>query len=353
VSAHLTIVQPGSAVAAWAESPARSRFVAHARIMRADHWVKNVFVFPGVAIALSMAPKLATRHALLNIVLGLLATCLVCSSNYVINEMLDAPFDRLHPTKSRRPAALGQIIPSIGYVQWITLMLIGVGIAMPISKALAVSLLALWVMGCVYNIRPMRSKDVPYVDVLSEAINNPLRMLAGWFIVNPPGMSPPASLLISYWMVGAYFMAIKRYAEYRQLDDAKLAAGYRKSFAFYTEQRLLVSIMFYASTAMLFLGAFVMRYRLELILAVPLVAWVMAVYLQLGFKADSAVQSPEKLHREPLLMASVCTCALLMGVLFFVRVPILYQIFAPTAPTSPSVAGSPPTGSEWVLRSTE
>ena len=57
---------------------------------------------------------------------------------------------------------------------------------------------------------------------------------------------------------------------------ATRAAAYRKSFAYYTPERLLVSIMFYASAAMLFLGAFVMRYRLELILAFPLVALVMA-----------------------------------------------------------------------------
>lgn len=326
-------------------SPPKSRLAAHAQIMRADHWVKNVFVLPGVAIALSMAPKLATRQTCLNVIIGIVATCLVSSSNYVINEILDAPFDRLHPTKSGRAAACGRIVPALGYAQWLVLMVAGVGIALIVSKMLAISLLALWVMGCVYNIRPLRSKDVPYVDVLSEAINNPLRMLAGWYMVNPPGMSPPASLLISYWMVGAYFMAIKRYAEYRQIGDPQRAAQYRKSFAFYSEQRLLVSIMFYASAAMLFLGAFIMRYRLELILAVPLVAWVMAVYLQLGFKPDSAVQSPEKLHREPLLMVSVCSCALLMGILFFVRVPILYHIFAPTAPTAPSTAG-PPSGGE-------
>ena len=319
--------------------------------MRLDHWTKNVFVLPGFAVALSMSPKLATLSTLINLAIGLLATCLVCSSNYVINELLDAPFDRLHPTKSRRPAACEQVIPGLAYVQWLALMIAGVSIAIAVSKPLAGSLFVLWVMGCVYNIRPLRSKDVPYIDVLSEAINNPLRMLAGWYIVNPPAASPPASLLISYWMVGAYFMGIKRYAEYRQIGDGIRAAKYRKSFAFYTEQRLIVSIMFYASTAMLFLGAFIMRYRLELILAVPLVAWVMAVYLHLGFMPDSAVQSPEKLHREPLLMAAVCSCALLMAVLFFVRVPILYQLFAPTAPTAPSVA--PPVGGESISRSVE
>ena len=50
---------------------------------------------------------------------------------------------------------------------------------------------------------------------------------------------------------------------------------------------------------MLFLGAFVMRYRLELILAFPLVALVMAIYLGLAFKPESAVVNPEKLYREP------------------------------------------------------
>ena len=46
-------------------------------------------------------------------------------------------------------------------------------------------------------------------------------------------------------MVGCYFMAIKRYAEYREIGDPARAAAYRKSFAYYTPERLLVSIIFY------------------------------------------------------------------------------------------------------------
>ena len=92
-------------------------------------------------------------------------------------------------------------------------------------------------------------------------------------------------------------MAIKRYAEYNEIGDPTRAAAYRASFAYYTPERLLVSIVFYASAAMLFLGAFVMRYRLELILAFPLIAIVMAIYLSLAFKPDSAVINPEKLYQ--------------------------------------------------------
>ena len=131
-------------------------------------------------------------------------------------------------------------------------------------------------MGCIYNIPPLRSKDLPYLDVLSEAVNNLLRMLAGWFIAAIPAI-PPVSLLLSYWMVGCYFMAIKRFAELRCMGNPVQAVAYRKSFGFYTEERLLVSIMFYGSIATLCFGAFIMRYRLELILAFPLVALVMAV----------------------------------------------------------------------------
>ena len=63
---------------------------------------------------------------------------------------------------------------------------------------------------------------------------------------------------------------------------------------------------------MLFFGAFIVRYRLELILAFPLVALVMAQYLALSFKADSAVQRPEGLYREPGLMAAVICCTAVM-----------------------------------------
>ena len=303
--------------------------MGHLAIARADHWVKNVFVLPGIVVALSIDRD---RLAALNpwtFVLGLIAICLITSSNYVINEVLDAPFDLKHPTKHTRPVPSGKVSIPLAYLQWQLLAWVGLAISWRISLPFAVTMLCLWIMGCIYNIPPLRSKDMPYLDVLSESVNNPLRMLAGWYLVGTAAV-PPTSLLISYWMVGCYFMAIKRYAEYRDINDAQRSAAYRKSFAFYTEERLLVSIMFYAAQAMLFFGAFIVRYRLELILAFPLVSLVMAQYLALAFKRDSAVQRPEGLYKEPLLMISVAACFLIMCVLLFVNVPVLHQIFVPT-----------------------
>lgn len=312
--------------------PARPTIRGHIQIARIDHWFKNVFVLPGIIAAIGSDPTHIPTNLWINILVGLFATCLVASSNYVINEVLDAKTDRFHPVKFARPVPSGQVSIPLAYVQWIVLMLVGVGLGFIVSVPFAATLFVLWFMGCVYNIPPVRSKDLPYIDVLSESINNPLRMLAGWFIASS-GSVAPASLLLCYWMVGCFFMATKRYAEYREIGDAVRAAAYRKSLSFYTLERLMVSIMFYASAAMLFLGAFIMRYRLELILAFPLVATVMAIYLSLAFKKHSAAQNPEGLYKEPLLMTAVIGCAVVMGILMLVNIPVMQTIFAPTAPT--------------------
>ena len=299
----------------------------HFEIFRLDHWIKNIFVLPGLLIALSIYPQSFSWSLCTSIFLGFLAAGLVASSNYVINEILDAPFDALHPTKRHRPTPAGRVHVRLGYVQWIFLLLLGLGLGSLVSQALVMVLLWLWVMGCIYNIPPIRAKDVPYVDVLVESINNPIRLLIGWYIISPP-FQMPISLLISYWMIGAYLMAIKRFAEMRDISRDISAKQYRKSFGYYTEQNLLVSIMFYAATAMLFFGVFVMRYRLELILSFPLIAFIMAMYLNLAFKEDGSAQAPEKLWKETPLMLASFLCLILMVILMNVSLPGFTAFFS-------------------------
>lgn len=95
---------------------------------------------------------------------------------------------------------------------------------------------------------------------------------------------------------------------------------------------------------MLFLGAFITRYRLELILSVPFVSAVMAYYLTLAFRPDSAVQAPEKLYREPVLVALVVVCAAVMVALLIVDIPALHRIFRPTLPTALGYLWATPRG---------
>jgi len=316
----------------------KERISAHFAIARLDHSIKNLFVLPGVIIPLSIYPELLNAGLAMKLVLAFVSITLVACSNYVINEVLDAPFDRLHPTKKNRAAARGHVNVPVAYVQWILMMVAGVAIGyVYVGQMFALTAAFLWVMGCFYNIPPARTKDVPYLDVLTESINNPLRMLLGWYAVTSV-LVPPVSLLISYWMIGCYFMGLKRFSELNEIGDRKVAGAYRASFKRYTPESLLVSVVFYASTAMLFFGAFIIRYRIELILGFPLVAWTMAIYFKLAFKAESSVQNPEKLYREPLLMGAFAGTVVVMGLMLFLRLPKLESFFMPTLPTATAPA---------------
>lgn len=305
------------------------RFVSYLQIARPDHWFKNVFMLFGFIVALFYAPDLF--HSVLTFRFGLhlcaafVSACLVASSNYVINEILDAPTDRSHPVKKMRPIPSGRCRAAVCYAEWLLLAAIGLFMARQISLHFFCSVLALWIMGVIYNVRPVRSKELPYLDVLSESVNNPLRLLMGWYIL-PMNTVPPVSLVISYWMVGAFFMAAKRWAEYRQINDAVRAGEYRRSFKWYTPDRLMISMFFYSVACALFLGIFIVRYHVELILSTPLIAGFFAYYLKIAFMENSPVQAPEHLYKQTGLMIYLVLCVVVFFGLMFVHIPELQKL---------------------------
>ncbi|MBA3271567.1 MAG: UbiA family prenyltransferase [Acidobacteria bacterium] len=288
----------------------------------------------GVVLAIFYRPELLTWAIVPRLALALLATCLVASSNYVLNELLDGPLDARHPEKRFRPVPSRRVNRAIVYAEWIALGAIGLGLAWQINLSFAASAVWLWVMGILYNAPPIRTKEWPYVDVLSEAVNNPIRLLLGWFALVDRTI-PPVSLLISYWMIGAFFMAMKRYAELRHIGNPRVAAAYRRSFAYYTEERLLISIVFYATACALFAGIFIVRYHLELILFAPLAAGVFAHYLKLGLLPDSPTQHPERLYRHRGFVLYLVVCFCVFVVLMFTEIPVLYDWFNVDPSTTP------------------
>ncbi len=302
------------------------RIAPYFAIARPDHWFKNVFMLLGALLAAFYHPEALSLALWPRLFAALCITCLLASSNYVINEILDAPTDRSHRVKRHRPIPSGLVRLPVAYAEWIALGAIGLGLAFCINPAFALTGAALVFMGLAYNVPPVRLKEWPYLDVLSESINNPLRLLLGWFAVTQVEV-PPLSLLIFYWMIGAFFMASKRFAEYRSIADKAGAGEYRKSFRYYDEQKLLVSMFFYATAAALFLGVFIIRFKLELLLSIPLVAGAFSYYLQVAFKPESAAQAPERLYRERGLTLYLGVCVLVFVGLMFTHIPALYHLF--------------------------
>ncbi len=304
----------------------------YVRIARPDNWVKNIFMFPGMLFALAIFKTPITSQLILNVLISVVATCLIASANYVINEYLDAEFDKFHPLKKKRTSVVRVVNPRIVYSEYALLSIIGLGLGYLINLQFLVILAFLLFMGIIYNVRPVRSKERVFLDVLSESVNNPIRFALGWFIFTPAVLTvasfrdyfeilPPTSIIIAYWMGGAFLMATKRFAEYRLIGDVEIAGLYRKSFKKYTENSLLISMFFYALTCAFFLGIFLVKNRIEMLISFPFFALLFAWYLKIGLLKDSPVQGSEKLYTRKWFMVYLVLFTLLLCALMFIDIP--------------------------------
>jgi 4-hydroxybenzoate polyprenyltransferase len=297
------------------------------RIARVDHWVKNVFMIPGIAVGLLFI-RLPFQALAWNVLIGFASLCLIASANYTINEYLDAEFDRFHPVKKERAGAQGLLNWKLVILQYGLLVVVGIGLASLVNRSFTLFSAVLLVMGILYNVRPFRTKDRPYLDVLSESVNNPLRLLLGWFTVVQNGF-PPSSTLLAYWMGGCFLMGVKRYTEFRSIGDPAVAGSYRRSFLYYNEDSLLISAFFYALCSSFFLAVFLIKYRVELILIFPLLSAMFSWYLAIGLRKHSAAQAPEKLFMERRFMAFVLLIGLVTALLFRIDIPALHILMDP------------------------
>lgn len=299
-------------------------------LARLDHMTKHVFIVPGIILAWALlAPPSAGMVQ--NIAIGFLSAVAIAGSNYVINEWLDRHFDAYHPTKAQRSAVRCTLSPGLVYLEYVSLVAVGLLLAWTVGVYFFVASCAFALSGLIYNVRPLRTKDRPYLDVISEAVNNPIRLVLGWSMIAPWTL-PPVSILLAYWFGGAFLMSAKRLSEYRDLSlsgELDVLRRYRRSFEYYTAENLMVSCLLYTILAAFFIAVFLIRYRLEYILAFPFIAALFASYFWLSLRQNSIAQRPERLFRSRRLMLATAFVAAALLILSFLDLPWLKPIAAP------------------------
>jgi 4-hydroxybenzoate polyprenyltransferase len=293
-------------------------------LARFDHFTKHIFIVPGIVLAYLLRGG-PSHFPVAQAILGFITAICIASANYVINEYLDREFDKHHPTKSRRRAVERALRGSLVGLEWVAFMLVGLSCAWLGSATLFVTACIFALQGIFYNVPPLRTKDKPYLDVISESINNPLRLTIGWVMVDPHTL-PPSSIILAYWFGGAFLMAAKRYSEYREIvgsHGAELLVRYRASFAGYSEVSLNISCFVYGLLSTFFVAIFLIKYRVEYLIVVPPIIALFGYYLALATQPASSAQNPEKLFREPKLISLVVLLAAMFIVATYVDMPAL------------------------------
>jgi 4-hydroxybenzoate polyprenyltransferase len=293
-------------------------------IARLDHSAKHIFIVPGMILAYLLR-GIHTTSLVSSIIFGLIAAICIASANYIINEWFDREFDKFHPAKSQRAAVKMHLSGTIIFLEWSGLVAVGLACAFAASKIMLIVASIFALQGIIYNVPRIRAKDKAYLDVVSEAVNNPLRLMIGWAMVDPTTL-PPSSIILTYWSGGAFLMAAKRLSEFREITAShgrQVLERYRASFAGYSEISLTVSCFVYALVTSFFLAIFLIKYRVEYLLVVPVLIALFGHYLALSMEPGSTAQRPEKLFKERALLALVGLLVFTFLFATYVDIPIL------------------------------
>lgn len=294
---------------------------AYLSVIRPDHWLKNIFILFGHGVAVVLLGLLPSWQMGWMVLLSLVPACFVASANYILNEILDAPYDRLHPTKKHRSVASGEAKESVLWVLFVVFLVLGFVVAWPFfNAAYLISLLLLFLSGLVYNVPPLRLKDRAFMDVIAESFNNPIRLWLGWYAIAPQNSFPPLSIIMAWWMFGALLMTGKRYAEYRFINSPERSGAYRRSFKTYTEKSLLIAMITYANLFCFCAGTAVAVYRPNLVFAFPAVVAAIIAYFNTAITSQGARLEPEQLLKSPLLI--LCILLTLALTIFLVYTPL-------------------------------
>ncbi|OGD54167.1 hypothetical protein A3J78_01955, partial [Candidatus Beckwithbacteria bacterium RBG_13_35_6] len=229
--------------------------------------------------------------------LGFIIFCLLTSCVYLFNDIIDAPKDKLHPLKQKRPIASGRLALPYAVFTAITLAFIGLFLAINLSFFFFLLSLAYLALHFCYT---LFLKNIAIIDVLTLASGFILRVYAGAVVIDTH---------INIWLLlcvisFSLFLAVgKRRSELTLLSATPSFGETRKVLFSYPERLLDLYISMFANTTWLTYAWFAFVYPINipaerlihlwtdiprtfrsekwLMLTIPLVIYGVMRYLQL------------------------------------------------------------------------
>ncbi len=295
------------------------------RALRVNQWIKNLVVFIAVIFSGNLFdPNLFTKSAW-----AFLIFCLLSSVSYVLNDIVDYPFDKKHPIKRDRPIASGQL--SIGEATFIVFILSLFTLILSLFFSIQFFLLsfAFLLLHLFYS---LYLKKYPVIDIFAISFSFMLRTFAGEVAT---GFHIPIWLLLAVFFGSLFIATVKRHAEL-----IKHGTDARTSLSFYKEHLLdflsntfaTTTIIAYASYAYFerlpnipseFSKAFTRIYpdfeaRKWLMATIPFVVYGIARYAQLLYEKDEGERPEQIITKDVPLIATIFFWAFSVILLIYV-----------------------------------
>ena len=285
------------------------------RLLRPHQWLKNAFVLVGLLFGHAWG----NPEIVLKAFAATAAFCLLSSSVYIFNDLMDREQDRLHPQKRHRPLASGAIgVP-------FALFLLVACLVFSMDLVFRVVGHAQWVFLtylCVNIAYTLRLKHVVILDVFLISAGFMLRLLAGTLAL---GIPPSQWLLICGLMLTLFLGFAKRRAELNAMHtDEGAAKAHRRVLEQYSppllDQLITISVACTVLSYSLYTVSedTIALHGAHLWVTVPFVLYGMFRYLYLLHRRGGGGDAAEALLSDRHLILAVIgwlitTLALLSG----------------------------------------
>ncbi|MBD5387156.1 decaprenyl-phosphate phosphoribosyltransferase [bacterium] len=161
------------------------------RLLRPHQWIKNGVVF----LAMIFSGRLLDAECWISTILATISFCLVSSSVYCLNDVLDSKYDRLDPIKCKRPVASGMVSPAEALISG----------AIAALLSLIVSILTLpW--GCTVIIAVYLSLNILYCVALKHVVLVDVMIVAIGFVLRVVMGGVASQIWLSQWIVIMVFL---------------------------------------------------------------------------------------------------------------------------------------------------
>lgn len=278
--------------------------------MRPRQWTKNMFVFA----ALIFDRQLFNLHAFERTLLAFLIFCMLSSSVYLLNDVMDIRSDREHPIKKNRPIASGKLSVPTAVIASILIAVISLVVAYFISPSLALIAGVYYLMNIAYS---KWLKHIVLIDVLIIAFGFVLRVAAGVSVIQVQRFSP--WLYVCMTLLALYMGFGKRRAEMSVTNNGantrKVLSGY--SVAFLDQLITIVSATTVIAYSLYTFSAPNLPDNHVMMLTIPFVLYAIFRYLYLIQIRNAGGEPEELLLTDHPLQITIVLWAIAILVIFY------------------------------------
>jgi 4-hydroxybenzoate polyprenyltransferase len=276
---------------------------AFLRAIRWHQWAKNLLLFVPVMTAHALTDEPIIRKALAAFV----AFCLVSSSVYLWNDLIDLRSDRRHPRKRHRPLAAGVLSIPVAVAAAPLFLAAGLLIAHTITPSFLGVLLGYVALTFAYS---FYFKRVVLIDVLILAGLYTIRIIAGH---EATGVMYSMWLLLFAMFFFLSLALIKRYCEldafHKEAKSEIVGRGY------VTDDRVMVATMGVASgyLSVLVLSFYVTSGDVTRLYARPALLWLLIPIMLFWISRIWLLAHRGSVHEDPVLFALKDPVSYLLG----------------------------------------